>query len=79
MQRVVLKHHRASKKQLARALAGCLVVLSHLLRVRRLISMGLAVNIHCQRVHPVIALQPFLRRHVALTGVADGLLQLGEA
>ena len=41
--------------------------------------MGQAVNIRGQQVHLVIALQQFLRRHLALTAIADGLLQLSEA
>src|SRR5450830_265300 len=41
--------------------------------------VGQAVNISGQQVNLVIALQHFLRRHLALAAVANGLLQLRQA
>lgn len=48
-------------------------------RFRRFLTVRQAVDVSGQQVNLVVALQLFLRRHLALTAVTDGLLQLSEA
>src|SRR5476651_582258 len=50
-----------------------------LLGVRCLLTVRQAVDVSGQQVNLVVALQLFLRRHLALTAVTDGLLQLSKA